>query len=231
VQVRRCREAKLHGASLLCRPGAGLRKEDGTTGPDVTAGPRFSARWPTDRAGGADLDQPGSAARSPPRTRSSGTSRRCVMVAGNNGVVFWRTWSFLAERLEQLREGRQMTMSISRMIEQKRHYRQYKARIEQLPASYRTAVARVGAVHEPPRRAWRRSQHPVDAGRPCRPLRAGRGRRNPGPRDRRGGPRGVRRGLPSQLPGGSVDHPRTGAADPLDRARRRRSHRNPGRSR
>jgi DNA-binding ferritin-like protein (Dps family) len=26
-------------------------------------------------------------------------------------------------------------------IEQKRHYRQYKARIEQLPASYRTAVA------------------------------------------------------------------------------------------
>ena len=28
-----------------------------------------------------------------------------------------------------------------RWIEQKRHYRQYKARIEQLPASYRTAVA------------------------------------------------------------------------------------------
>jgi len=32
-------------------------------------------------------------------------------------------------------------MSISKMVEQKRHYRQYKARIEQLPASYRTAVA------------------------------------------------------------------------------------------
>ncbi len=29
----------------------------------------------------------------------------------------------------------------ARWIEQKRHYRQYKARIEQLPASYRTAVA------------------------------------------------------------------------------------------
>jgi len=28
-----------------------------------------------------------------------------------------------------------------RWIEQKRHYRQYKARIERLPASYRTAVA------------------------------------------------------------------------------------------
>jgi hypothetical protein len=27
------------------------------------------------------------------------------MDAGNNGVVFWRTWSFLAERLAQLREG------------------------------------------------------------------------------------------------------------------------------
>jgi DNA-binding ferritin-like protein (Dps family) len=29
----------------------------------------------------------------------------------------------------------------ARWIEQKRHYRQYKTRIEQLPASYRTAVA------------------------------------------------------------------------------------------
>ena len=32
-------------------------------------------------------------------------------------------------------------MSISTMITEKRRYRQYKARIEQLPASYRTAVA------------------------------------------------------------------------------------------
>jgi DNA-binding ferritin-like protein (Dps family) len=32
-------------------------------------------------------------------------------------------------------------MYISRMIDEKRRYRQYKARIKQLPASYRTAVA------------------------------------------------------------------------------------------
>lgn len=32
-------------------------------------------------------------------------------------------------------------MFISKMIAEKRHYRQYKARIERLPASYRAAVA------------------------------------------------------------------------------------------
>ncbi len=32
-------------------------------------------------------------------------------------------------------------MFISKMIDEKRRYRQYKARIEQLPADYRTAVA------------------------------------------------------------------------------------------
>src|SRR4029450_4263719 len=37
----------------------------------------------------------------------------------------------------------------------------------------------------------------------------------------------VRRGVPSQLPGGSVDHPGTGTADPRYRARRRGSHRKP----
>jgi hypothetical protein len=63
-------KAQLHGESFLCRPGAGIRKEDGTTGPDVTAGQRFSARWPTDRAGGADLDQPGCRSRRPCRPRS-----------------------------------------------------------------------------------------------------------------------------------------------------------------
>ena len=34
-----------------------------------------------------------------------------------------------------------MTMCISRMIDEKRRYRKYEARIEQLPADYRTAVA------------------------------------------------------------------------------------------
>jgi hypothetical protein len=57
------------GESFLCRPGAGIRKEDGTTGPAVTAGQRFSARWPTDRADRADLDQPGCRSRRPCRPR------------------------------------------------------------------------------------------------------------------------------------------------------------------
>jgi hypothetical protein len=52
------------------RGDRGRRKEDGTTGPDVTAGQRFSARWPTDRAGGADLDLPGCRSRRPCRPRS-----------------------------------------------------------------------------------------------------------------------------------------------------------------
>ena len=40
-----------------------------------------------------------------------------------------------------------------------------------------------------------------------------RGGRNPDPRDRRGRPRGVRRGVRSQLPGGRVDRPGAGTAD------------------
>ena len=53
---------------------------------------------------------------------------------------FWRTWSFLTERLEQLREGGEIDMDQRVALEQKKRYRQYKARMEQLPASYRTAV-------------------------------------------------------------------------------------------
>ena len=53
---------------------------------------------------------------------------------------FWRTWSFLTERLEAAPRRRQMIMSISTMIAEKRRYRQYKARTKQLPANYRTAI-------------------------------------------------------------------------------------------
>src|SRR5918995_3609243 len=58
---------------------------------------------------------------------------------------FWRTWSFLAERLEQLRE-REVIMAanwiqtITGSLEQKKQYRQYKARIEALPEPYGTAA-------------------------------------------------------------------------------------------
>ena len=58
---------------------------------------------------------------------------------------FWSTWSFLADRLEQLRRRRRLDMvangRATGSIEQKKHYWRYKARIERLPASYRTAVA------------------------------------------------------------------------------------------
>ena len=59
---------------------------------------------------------------------------------------FWRTWSFLAERLEQLHEEREIDMAtgwieqVTGSLEQKKRYRQYKARTKQLPANYRTAV-------------------------------------------------------------------------------------------
>ena len=56
---------------------------------------------------------------------------------------FWRTWSFLTERLEQLREGGQIDhgrKSIERWSQgrssEKRRWRQYKARTKQLPANY-----------------------------------------------------------------------------------------------
>jgi DNA-binding ferritin-like protein (Dps family) len=52
---------------------------------------------------------------------------------------FSRTWSFLTERLEQLREGRQIDMATG-WTEQKRRYRQYKARTKRLPANYHTAI-------------------------------------------------------------------------------------------
>src|ERR1022692_1139033 len=60
---------------------------------------------------------------------------------------------------------------------------------------------------------------------PCRLVRARRGERNLGPRDSRGGPRGGRRGVSPELPGGSVDRPGAGTADQRHRARRRTRHR------
>ncbi len=45
---------------------------------------------------------------------------------------FWTTWTFLTERLEQLREGGRQTWH--EWIEQKRRYRRYKKRIEPAPA-------------------------------------------------------------------------------------------------
>ena len=59
---------------------------------------------------------------------------------------FWRTWSFLAERLEQLREGGRADMAakwielVTGSLEQKKQYRQYKARIEALPEPYGAAA-------------------------------------------------------------------------------------------
>ena len=59
---------------------------------------------------------------------------------------FWRTWSFLTERLEQLREGGRVTWPakwielVTGSLEQKKQYRQYKARIEALPEPYGTAA-------------------------------------------------------------------------------------------
>jgi hypothetical protein len=114
----------------------------------------------------------------------------------------------------------------ARWIEQKRHYRQYKARIEQLPVSYRTAVAALerytnylGGLGDGDSilsmlddLADLFEQGAAD-GTPVREIVGRTG--------------GVRRGVPSQLPGGSVDHPGTGPADPLHRARRRRGHRRP----
>lgn len=59
---------------------------------------------------------------------------------------FWRTWSFLTEHLEQLHEGGKQDMaagwieSVTGSLEQKKQYRQYKARISRLPAGYRMAA-------------------------------------------------------------------------------------------
>jgi PadR family transcriptional regulator, regulatory protein PadR len=59
--------------------------------------------------------------------------------------AFWRTWSFLAERLERLR-WRDVGMTtgwiekVTGSFEDKRRYRQYKRRTQQLPGSHRTAI-------------------------------------------------------------------------------------------
>ena len=59
---------------------------------------------------------------------------------------FWRTWSFLSERLEQLREREKLDMAakwietLTGSLEQKKQYRQHKARVEALPEPYRAAA-------------------------------------------------------------------------------------------
>ena len=60
---------------------------------------------------------------------------------------FWRTWSFLAERIEQLQhEGGEVIMAakwietLTGSLEQKKQYKQYKARIEALPEPYGTVA-------------------------------------------------------------------------------------------
>src|SRR6266536_259720 len=76
-----------------------------------------------------------------------------------------------------------------------------------------------GAVPEVLRDGGRRG---CDLRGPRRPVRTERGERDPDPRDRRGRPRGVHRGVRPELPEGSVDHPGAGTADYRHRSRRGR---------
>ena len=105
-------------------------------------------------------------------------------------------------------------------LEQKKRYRQYKARTRQLPANYRTAVEALerymmyfGPVTSGDTRV-------VDARGPRRSVRAERGGRNPDPRDRRGGPGGVRRGVSSRTtPEGQwISRERERLTNAIDRA-------------
>ena len=102
---------------------------------------------------------------------------------------FWRTWSFLAERIEQLhdtrrRRRREVAMAakwiefLTGSLDDKKAYRQYKARIAALPEPYGTAAKAFeryfmynGGHH---RRRPRHDDH--DAERLRRPVGA-RGRR------------------------------------------------------
>ena len=100
----------------------------------------------------------------------------------------------------------------------------YKARVKVLPEPYRTAVGRdralphvlLGVETAPDGRSKSSRTSPT-----CSEQAAADG--DTDPPDRGGGPRGVRRGIRPELPGGAgVDHPgEAGTADEQHRARRR----------
>ena len=57
---------------------------------------------------------------------------------------FWRTWGFLSDRARTTPRRRQTTMTmLSKMIGEKRRWRQYKARTPAAAQSYRTAIEAV----------------------------------------------------------------------------------------
>ena len=141
---------------------------------------------------------------------------------------FWRTWSFLAERIEQLHTAHAQERTdmaakwietLTGSLEQKKQYKQYKARIDALPEPYRTRREGVPAVLHVLRGHLRRRHPHHDVRRLRRPLGARRRRRHAGARDRRRRPGRVRRDVRPGLHRQAVD--RQGARPPDQGDRRR----------
>ena len=73
---------------------------------------------------------------------------------------FWRNWSFLSERLEQLREGDEAIMNLSdlttKIFGDKKRWWAYKERAKALPENYRTALGGRRALSDVSRRNHQR---------------------------------------------------------------------------
>ena len=96
-------------------------------------------------------------------------------------------------------------------IEQKRRYRQYKERTKQLPRTTRRRSMRCSGTCSSSGRGKRTACCRCSRISPISSRRARQTERRSA--SRRGRPRGVRRDVSSELPGGSVDQPGAGAAD------------------